>query len=197
MEAVQAKLYGHFWKCPNGADCRYRHSLPPGYVLKEKVAKVEVDEEDEMTLDEKIEEERAKMVADGKAVTPCTLDNFKAWKERKRLAKEAELEALRKAPEKSKGLSTLSGRDLFQYDPTLFVDDESADADVYELEDIPEETQATEDDAIFNADDQDKPEIEENIVVNVGENYENQSVFLQETEIPEEDDDEEEDEKKQ
>lgn len=27
--------YGWFWECPNGgAECQYRHALPPGFVLK-------------------------------------------------------------------------------------------------------------------------------------------------------------------
>lgn len=26
-----------FWKCPNGSDCKYRHALPPGYVLKSQM----------------------------------------------------------------------------------------------------------------------------------------------------------------
>ncbi len=26
-----------FWKCPNGADCKYRHALPPDYVLKSQM----------------------------------------------------------------------------------------------------------------------------------------------------------------
>jgi hypothetical protein len=34
IEAVEEGKYGWFWSCPNGGnDCKYVHSLPPGYVL--------------------------------------------------------------------------------------------------------------------------------------------------------------------
>ncbi len=26
-----------FWQCPNGKECKYRHALPPGYVLKSQM----------------------------------------------------------------------------------------------------------------------------------------------------------------
>ena len=33
IEAVENAKYGWFWVCPNGGDqCKYKHSLPPGYV---------------------------------------------------------------------------------------------------------------------------------------------------------------------
>lgn len=35
LEAVENSKYGWFWTCPAGADqCKYRHALPAGYVLK-------------------------------------------------------------------------------------------------------------------------------------------------------------------
>eukprot|EP00775_Hariotina_reticulata_P008380 gene8380-8564_t len=37
LEAVEKRQYGWFWKCPNGADCKYRHALPSGYVLKSQM----------------------------------------------------------------------------------------------------------------------------------------------------------------
>lgn len=37
IEAVENQKYGWFWTCPNGGDeCKYKHSLPPGFVLKTK-----------------------------------------------------------------------------------------------------------------------------------------------------------------
>ena len=34
IDAVENQKYGWFWTCPNGGDqCKYKHSLPPGYVL--------------------------------------------------------------------------------------------------------------------------------------------------------------------
>lgn len=37
LEAVEKRLYGWFWQCPNGKECKYRHALPPGYVLKSQM----------------------------------------------------------------------------------------------------------------------------------------------------------------
>lgn len=66
-----------------------------------------------------------------------TLETFNKWKEQQRAKKEAEI--LAKAQEvakqggKAKGL--LSGRALFTFDPSLFVDDdEAAGNDAYEFE---------------------------------------------------------------
>ena len=32
-----------FWQCPNGKECKYRHALPPGFVLKSQM-KVRIEE---------------------------------------------------------------------------------------------------------------------------------------------------------
>jgi hypothetical protein len=39
LEAVENEKYGWFWECVNGSSCKYRHALPPGFVLKKKVCK--------------------------------------------------------------------------------------------------------------------------------------------------------------
>lgn len=26
-----------FWSCPNGKECKYKHALPPGYILKSQM----------------------------------------------------------------------------------------------------------------------------------------------------------------
>lgn len=44
IDAVEKRQYGWFWQCPNGKDCKYRHALPPGYVLKSQM-KALLDEE--------------------------------------------------------------------------------------------------------------------------------------------------------
>lgn len=34
IQAIEDGRYGWFWICPNGGDqCKYKHALPPGYVL--------------------------------------------------------------------------------------------------------------------------------------------------------------------
>lgn len=34
VEAVEKRVYGWMWVCPNGHNCQFRHCLPPGYVFK-------------------------------------------------------------------------------------------------------------------------------------------------------------------
>jgi len=122
LEALEKHQYGWFWICPNGGDeCKYRHALPPGYTLKKEVKKSE-EEEEIIPLEEIIEEERKKVVG----ITPVTLENFLEWKRRKKAKKEADIvEAERKKSEDIKtGKKIMSGRDLFIYNPDLFMDDE-------------------------------------------------------------------------
>ena len=86
----------------------------------EKAAKE--DDEDELTIEEKIEEERANLPSTG--LTPVTYETFMDWKRRKAERKQQELEDRMKEEAKkagSKGGSgILSGRALFKYDPNLF-----------------------------------------------------------------------------
>jgi hypothetical protein len=140
LDAVEKGLYGWFWVCPNGGDtCKYRHSLPPGYVLKKAAPVEEEDEEDEITIEDQIEMERAALPSGG---TPVTEESFKQWlimrAETKRDLEEKERQAIIDASAKrgQKGIG-LSGRDLFTYDPSLFVDDDgAAGQDLYgDLED--------------------------------------------------------------
>lgn len=35
LDAVKAKKYGWNWTCVNGDGCKYKHCLPPGYILDE------------------------------------------------------------------------------------------------------------------------------------------------------------------
>lgn len=139
LDAVEKNLYGWLWECPNGGDkCVYTHALPPGYVLqrdKKELEKARLeDDEDDLTLEEKIEEERAALPSAG--LTPVTLETFKDWKRRKAERKQKELEDRMKEEAKkasSKGNNIMSGKALFKYDPTLFQDDENAaDEKIYE-----------------------------------------------------------------
>jgi hypothetical protein len=48
LDAVENQKYGWFWECPNGGDkCKYRHALPPGFVLKKKETAEERREREE------------------------------------------------------------------------------------------------------------------------------------------------------
>lgn len=83
IDAVENGKYGWFWICPNGGnECKYRHSLPEGFVLKTKeqkrLEKLAEDESPKMTLEEFIELERGKL--DKSKFTPITAKTFVEWK---------------------------------------------------------------------------------------------------------------------
>lgn len=84
----------------------------------------------EKTIEDIIEEQRAKLQAQGGAGTPVTSASFAAWKERKALRRQQEAEAKLKAEQHKKkggkGLSVLSGKELFNYNASLFTDDDAA-----------------------------------------------------------------------
>lgn len=121
MEAVEKDKYGFLWVCPNNGEmCQYRHCLPPGMVIIKDVP-LEKPDDDEMTLEERIDEERQTLQSDG--LTRVTKDTFEAWKIRKREEEERKVEEARVEAAKKqggKGLQVMSGRMLFKYDPTLF-----------------------------------------------------------------------------
>jgi len=122
---VENKKYGWFWECPNGGEkCLYQHCLPPGFVLKSHKKKEEEEDVEEIPLEEILEQERAKLMTR----TPLTLETFLKWKEikREREAKEKE-ERIKKESSTNKGSSSMrSGREMFEYDPSLFIDDDEA-----------------------------------------------------------------------
>ena len=167
LDAVEKGLYGWFWVCPNGGDtCKYRHSLPPGYVLKKNVPVDDDEEEEEISLEEQIEIDRAALPTGG---TPVTEESFKKWladrANRKREAAEQEKQAIIDAASK-KGQKVpfgLSGRDLFTFDPTLFIDDDGAAdqqlyADMEESNEMFDEELFEEDDVDFEDDDEEAME---------------------------------------
>lgn len=146
LDAIEKEVYGWFWKCPNGESCKYRHALPPGYVYKSKkqreleAAAKAAEADGGVSMEELIEEERRKLPSTG--LTPVTTETFAKWKEARAARRAAEVEAQRVEEAKktgTKGYSVLSGRALFAYDPSLFIDDADADADEYEREEEEEE----------------------------------------------------------
>lgn len=97
LDAVEKNVYGWLWECPNGGSkCVYKHCLPQGYVLNrdkkeaERLAKEAADAEDEKTIEEIIEEERAKLKSD--ELTPVTAASFLQWKQKKAEQKQKDLE---------------------------------------------------------------------------------------------------------
>ncbi|CAK0848627.1 unnamed protein product [Prorocentrum cordatum] len=90
--------------------------------------KEDVDAEtapDERSIEEIIEERRQRL---GPGGTPVTKETFKAWKEKRDAERAAKEEQQRTEAKKSGGKTAvgMSGRDLFTYDASLFVDDDDA-----------------------------------------------------------------------
>jgi len=178
LEAIEAKKYGWFWDCPNGGDkCQYQHCLPPGFVLKSTKKTEEDDEEEEQDpIEDRLEVERAKIVTR----TPITLESFLKWRENKKKENEVKAKDEREKKEneqKSHGKSMRSGREVFIFNPNLFIDDD--DGDVIDISELPQEeldgpiinidvtgtsirTRITNDEENENEDDDDNDDDEEN-----------------------------------
>lgn len=142
IEAVENGKYGWFWTCPNGGDtCKYRHSLPPGFVLKTKeqrrMEREAAANEPSITLEEFLETERHKLPKD---LTPVTWETFTEWKKKRQDKKEAEREAEKKKKAANK---TLSGRELMmtgKYD----VDDDDDTTDAWDMSELSRRVEETE-----------------------------------------------------
>jgi len=128
IQAIETQKFGWFWECPNGENCQYRHALPPGFILKsQKKAAEEAAKANIISLEEFLEVERHKL---GSNLTPVTPETFAVWKKTRMDKKEAEQEAMRKTKELQSNAgksSGMSGRDLFQYNPEWFQDEEDGD----------------------------------------------------------------------
>jgi hypothetical protein len=157
LDAVENSKYGWFWVCPNGGEkCMYRHALPPGYILKRDKKKMD-DAAEEISLEDFLEIERAKLVVK----TPITEASFLEWKA-KRQAELKELDDLH-TKEIVSGKAKMTGRELFEYRPEAFEDDAGANDDKYVVrgaeegeeestEDITQQLQAL-DTAVFEGED--------------------------------------------
>ncbi|KAJ7592648.1 hypothetical protein C8J56DRAFT_929147 [Mycena floridula] len=128
IQAIESQKFGWFWECPNGEQCMYKHALPPGFVLKsQKKAADELAKANTISLEEFLEVERHKL---GTKLTPVTAESFALWKKTRMNKKEAEEEAIRKAKDTQHAAgktSGMSGRDLFQYNPEWFEDEDDGD----------------------------------------------------------------------
>ncbi|EXJ76787.1 uncharacterized protein A1O5_01295 [Cladophialophora psammophila CBS 110553] len=99
IQAVEDGKYGWFWTCPNGGDkCMYKHSLPPGFVLKTKeqrrAEKALMDKSpmNTLTLEDFLDSERHKLTG---TLTPVTPETFAKWKKERMDKKAAEAEAMK------------------------------------------------------------------------------------------------------
>ncbi len=101
-----------------------------------KAQETVVVQEEEKTMEDLIEEQRAALAAQGKKGTPVTEESLAKWKADRKAKKRADERMLveRKVAEKGKkGLNVLSGRALYEYDSSIFKDDANA-ADKEELQ---------------------------------------------------------------
>ncbi|KAJ5558819.1 hypothetical protein N7461_002791 [Penicillium sp. DV-2018c] len=110
IEAVENQKYGWFWTCPNGGDkCMYKHSLPPGFILKTKeqraAEKALKDKSplNTLTLEDWLDSERHKLTG---TLTPVNAETFAKWK-KERIDKKAAEQQAQQAKE-------ATGRTLFE-----------------------------------------------------------------------------------
>ncbi|KAJ5980672.1 Translation machinery-associated protein 46 [Penicillium waksmanii] len=122
IEAVENQKYGWFWTCPNGGNkCMYKHSLPPGFVLKTKEQKAAekalMDKSPlaTLTLEDWLESERHRLTG---TLTPVTPETFAKWKKERIDKKTAESDAQR--------AKEATGRAMFE-DGAWKEEDESSD----------------------------------------------------------------------
>lgn len=112
------------------------NDLSPEELDKELASFLKTGKSEVLTLEQVIELQRAKMRAEGTCGTPVTEESLAAWKarraEKRRLEATAKVEAELRKKKGGKGLSVLSGKELFAYNQSLFVDDDDADAEEYE-----------------------------------------------------------------
>ncbi|KAF9740677.1 hypothetical protein PMIN03_004903 [Paraphaeosphaeria minitans] len=142
IEAVENQKYGWFWVCPNGGDkCMYKHSLPPGFVLKTKEqraaekALMENSPLATLTLEDFLESERHKLTG---TLTPVTEESFTKWKKERMDKKVAE--------EQAKKMKEATGRAMFEKGDWQRGEDDSSDEEdddgTWNLEALRRETEA-------------------------------------------------------
>ncbi|PLW04976.1 hypothetical protein PCANC_27198 [Puccinia coronata f. sp. avenae] len=153
IEAIESGKYGWFWECPSGGvNCKYRHALPPGFVLKaQKKKDAEEAKKNELSLEDFLERERHQL---GKNLTPVTKESFAKWKAERLSKKQVEEDGKRKLKEQQAAagrMNGMSGRDLFTFDTTgVYGDDaysddegpESGDDQGWDLNKYRQETEA-------------------------------------------------------
>ncbi|KAL8745068.1 MAG: hypothetical protein Q9190_002761 [Brigantiaea leucoxantha] len=137
IEAVENGKYGWFWTCPNGGDkCMYKHSLPPGFILKTREqrlaekALLEKSPLKTLTLEDFLESERHKLTG---TLTPVTPESFAVWK-KNRLDKKAAEDEARMAKE-------ATGRAMFEKGGWEESDDDDDDDNSEDEEEEEEEAE--------------------------------------------------------
>ncbi|KAI8915235.1 hypothetical protein DFJ77DRAFT_461781 [Powellomyces hirtus] len=140
LEAIDERKYGWFWECPNGGkECKYRHALPPGFILKkketleERTAREEMERENQISIEAFLETERHKL---GSNTTPVTAESFAKWKADRKAREASDMDAEAKRKKEAydryksgmKSGMAFSGKELFDFNPDWAVGDEDDDA---------------------------------------------------------------------
>ncbi|KAI5133651.1 uncharacterized protein NESG_00367 [Nematocida ausubeli] len=120
IDALKSGKHNPKWVCPNGNACLGKHSPPEGYILKEDAADIKT-----ITQDELLEEKRANLP---KTQTKMTEEKYKEWKEKREQNKIEQKKEEDKIKEGNLRLGKIlpSGKDLFVYNPKIFIDDDEA-----------------------------------------------------------------------
>ncbi|KAI9731332.1 MAG: hypothetical protein M1834_005235 [Cirrosporium novae-zelandiae] len=144
IDAVENGKYGWFWACPNGGDkCMYKHSLPPGFVLKTKeqraAEKALMDKSPlkTLTLEEFLESERHKLTGN---LTPVTPETFAKWKKERMDKKAAEEQALKAKEATGRAMFEAGGWEGSE-DESSSEEEEDNDDDNWNLEELRRETE--------------------------------------------------------
>ncbi|KXL46456.1 hypothetical protein M433DRAFT_50634, partial [Acidomyces richmondensis BFW] len=142
IAAVEEQKYGWFWTCPNGGDkCMYKHSLPPGFVLKTKEqraaerALMEKSPMATLTLEDFLDSERHKLTG---TLTPVTPESFAKWKKERLDKKAAESQAM--AQKEATGRAMFESGD-WEASEDDEEDDDGAGDDTWNLEALRRETE--------------------------------------------------------
>lgn len=127
LDALENNKYGWFWECPAGGEkCHYRHVLPIGFVLKKDLKK---EKKEEISIEDLVERERAALGFD---LPKITLTSFMAWK--KKRIEERRMKAAADAEKKKADLKdgknvTVTGREIFTFNPDLIRDEDMDDGE--------------------------------------------------------------------
>lgn len=146
ISAVEEGKYGWFWTCPNGGDkCMYKHSLPPGFVLKTKeqraAEKALMDKSPlkTLTLEDFLESERHKLTGN---LTPVTPESFAKWKKERLDKKAAEDEARQAKEATGRAMFEKGGwEDSEEEDESEEEGDAEGEADDWDMESMRRETE--------------------------------------------------------
>lgn len=146
ISAVEEGKYGWFWTCPNGGDkCMYKHSLPPGFVLKTKeqraAEKALMDKSPlkTLTLEDFLESERHKLTGN---LTPVTPESFAKWKKERLDKKAAEDEARQAKEATGRAMFEKGGwEDSEEEDESEEEGDADGEADDWDMESMRRETE--------------------------------------------------------